>query len=201
MNTRKSRTRLRKVRHNGLRFAEMILVTMFSMFLTSHFAAEGNALSEYTVKAAFLFHFAQFIEWPPAAFNDANAPLTFCTLGDDPFHGALDQSISRKTIESRPLRVHHLKQLQEVEDCQVIFLGADNKNRIPTLLASLEDSPVLNVGETEHFAQEGGMIGLSLEENKYRFEINLGSVEHAKLKLSSRLLTLAKMVIGGSREN
>jgi YfiR/HmsC-like len=199
--TRKSGIRPRKVRQNGLRFAEMTLVTLLSVFFTSHVAAEGNASSEYAVKAAFLFHFAQFVEWPPTAFKDANAPLTFCTLGEDEFHGALDESINGKTIENRPLRVQHLKQLQELGDCQVIFLGADNKKRIPALLSSLKDSPVLTVGETEHFAQEGGMIGLSLEENKIRFEINLGSVEHARLKLSARLLALAKTVLGGSRGN
>ena len=201
MKARKSGTRPREVRHNGLRFAEIILVTLVSVFFTSHVAAEGNASSEYAVKAAFLFHFAQFAEWPPTAFKGANAPLTFCTLGDDPFRGALDASISGKTIENRPLRVQHLKQLQEVEACQVIFIGADDKKRIPALLASLKDSPVLTVGESEHFAQEGGMIGLFLEENKIRFEINLASAEHAKLKLSSRLLTLAKTVLGGSRVN
>jgi uncharacterized protein DUF4154 len=179
----------------------MILVTLISVFTTSHVAAEGNASSEYAVKAAFLFHFAQFAEWPPTAFKDANAPLTFCTLGEDEFHGALDQSINGKTIENRPLRVQHLKQFQEVEGCQVIFIGADDKKRVPALLASLKDSPILTVGETEHFAQEGGMIGFSLEENKIRFEINLGSVEHAKLKLSARLLALAKTVLGGSRGN
>jgi hypothetical protein len=179
----------------------MILVTLVSVFLTSQVAAEGNASSEYAVKAAFLFHFAQFVEWPPTAFKDANAPLTFCTLGEDEFHGALDQSINGKTIESRSLRVQHLKQFQEVEGCQVIFIGADDKKRIPALLASLKDSPVLTVGESEHFAQEGGMIGFSLEENKIRFEINLGSAEHAKLKLSARLLALAKTVLGGSRGN
>ncbi|MFI5057189.1 MAG: YfiR family protein [Candidatus Acidiferrales bacterium] len=179
----------------------LILATWSSLSIAWRGSAQANPSSEYAVKAAFLFHFAQFAEWPPTAFKDPNAPLTFCTLGEDEFHGALDESISGKTIENRPLRVQHLKQLQEVEGCHVIFISANEKKRIPALLASLKDSPVLTVGETEHFAQEGGMIGLSLEENKIRFEINLGSVEHAKLKLSSRLLTLAKTVLGGSRMN
>jgi uncharacterized protein DUF4154 len=192
---------MRRVRHNFLRFAKMILVTLVSVFLTGHLAAEGNASSEYAIKAAFLFHFAQFAEWPPTAFKDPNAPLTFCTLGEDEFHGALDESISGKTIGNRPLRAQHLKQIEEIEGCQVVFVGVDDKKRILALLASLKDSPVLTVGESEHFAQDGGMIGLCLEENKIRFEINLGSVEHAKLKLSARLLALAKTVIGGSRRN
>jgi hypothetical protein len=84
---------------------------------------------------------------------------------------------------------------------QVIFVGADDKKRIPALLATLKDAPVLTVGDTENFAQNGGMIGLFLEDSKIRFEINLGSVEHAKLRISAKLLAQAKTVIGGSRGN
>jgi hypothetical protein len=194
-------TALGREREGRRRFGILILATWASLSIVSRGSAQANPTSEYAVKAAFLFHFAQFVEWPTAAFKDANAPLIFCTLGEDEFHGALDDSINGKTIENRPLRVQHLKQLQEVEGCQVIFISANEKKRIPALLASLKGSPVLTVGESEHFAQEGGMIGLFLEENKIRFEINLASAEHAKLKLSSRLLALAKTVLGVSKVN
>jgi hypothetical protein len=199
--TRKPGTRPGGEHQRSRRFGILVLATWTSLSIAWRASAEANPSSEYAIKAAFLFHFAQFAEWPPTAFRDPNAPLIFCTLDEDEFHGALDESISGKTIGNRPLRAQHLKQIEQVEGCQVVFVGAGDKRRIPALLASLKDSPVLTVGETEHFAQEGGMIGLCLEENKIRFEINLGSVEHAKLKLSSRLLALAKTVIGGSRGN
>jgi hypothetical protein len=199
--TRKSGTRPRREHESRRRLGILILATWASLSIAWRAPAEANPSSEYAIKAAFLFHFAQFAEWPPTVFRDPNAPLTFCTLDEDEFHGALDESISGKTIGNRPLRAQHLKQIEQVEDCQVVFVGAGDKKRIPALLASLKDSPVLTVGETEHFAQEGGMIGLFLEENKIRFEINLGSAERAKLRISAKLLALAKTVIGGSRGN
>jgi len=178
-----------------------IVAMSASLLMARGASPQANSTSEYTVKAAFLFHFAQLAEWPASAFKAPNTPLTFCTLGEDAFHGALDESISGKTIGNRPLRVQHLKPGQGAEGCQVIFIDADEKKRVPTLLASMRDLPVLTVGDTENFAQNGGMIGLFLDDNKIRFEINLDSVEHAKLRVSAKLLTLAKTVIGGSRGN
>lgn len=197
--TRNSQIRPGKERRR--RFGIPILAICALLSTAWRASAQANPSSEYAVKAAFLFHFAQMAEWPSSAFKDPNAPLTFCTLGEDEFHGALDEDISGKTIGNRALRTQHLKQLAGAEGCQVLYLGADDKKRIPALLASLKDSPVLTVGETEHFAQEGGMIGFFLEENKVRFEINLGSAERAKLRISAKLLALAKTVIGGSRGN
>ncbi len=163
-------------------------------------SAQSNPLSEYEVKAAFLYHFAQFVEWPPEeTFKGAGSPLTYCTIGEDRFHGALDAALNGKTIGARSFRVQHLKQPQEIQRCQVLFIGAEEKNLLPAILAGVKGSSVLTVGESEHFVQEGGMIGFLLEENKIRFEVNLEAAERAKLKMSSRLLELAKTVIGGHR--
>jgi len=155
-----------------------------------------SAAEEYSVKAAFLFHFAQFVEWPQGTFSDPGSALTYCTLGQDPFHGALDNSLSGKTVGGRPLRVLHLKSSQDSRGCHVLFLGAAEKKLIPAALSNLNGKPILTVGETEHFVADGGMIGFSLAENKICFEINLEAAEKAKLKISSRLLSLAKSVLG-----
>lgn len=159
----------------------------------------SSTAEEYSIKAAFLFHFAQFVEWPEASFKDANSPLTYCTIGDDPFHGSLDAALSGKSLETRAFRVLHFKQPQEIKGCQVLFLGTDQKKMNAAVLTSLQRSAVLTVGETEHFVQEGGMIGFVMEENKIRFEINLEAAQKANLKISSRLLALAKSVLGGQR--
>ena len=116
---------------------------------------QSGTSSEYNVKAAFLFHFSQFVEWPAEAFKDASAPSTYCTVGDDPFHGALDEILSGKTEGTRPLRVVHLRGPQEVRGCQVLFLGAGEKKRFGEALASVNRLPVLTVGETDHFVEEG----------------------------------------------
>ena len=83
--------------------------------------------------------------------------------------------------------------------CQILFIGESQQKRAPSLLTRIQGNPILTVGDTEHFVQDGGMIGFLLEENKIRFEINLEAAEHAKLRLSSRLLALAKRVLGGQR--
>jgi hypothetical protein len=160
---------------------------------------QGNASSEYQVKAAFLFHFAQFVDWPPEAFKANDSPITYCTVGGDPFEGGLDTSLKGKTIGGRPVRVLHFKEAGDSQGCQILFLGIADKKVVSVTLGKLSGSPVLTVGESEHFAQGGGMIGFFLEDNKVRFEINLEAAEHAKLKISARLLALAKTVIGGPK--
>ena len=104
-------------------------------------------------------------------------------------------------MDAHPFQVRHAKQWTELEGCHVLFLGEGQKKMLPDALASVKGSPVLTVGETERFAQDGGMIGLCLEQNRIRFEINLDSAERAGLRISARLLALAKTVIGGSRGN
>jgi YfiR/HmsC-like len=158
-------------------------------------------LSEYDAKAAFLFHFAQFVEWPAEAFKDAGSPLTYCTIGEDRFHGALDESVNGRSVTGRPLRVMHLKQQEHIEGCQVLFVASGERKRLEEMLASTHGQPVLTVGESEHFAQAGGMIGFCLEEKKVRFEINLDAASSAGLKISAKLLSLAKTVIGSQKEN
>jgi YfiR/HmsC-like len=184
-------------------FARMFLIVWIGVAFGIAAPARGqlSGTGEYDVKAAFLFHFAQFVEWPPDSFKDANSPLMYCTVGDDPFHGALDQTLNGKTIGTRPLRVAHFKQSRETRGCQILFLGAGEMKRLGTGIASVSGNGILLVGETEHFVQEGGVIGFSLEQNKVRFEINLEAAGKAKLKISAKLLMLARTVIGNGREN
>jgi YfiR/HmsC-like len=157
--------------------------------------------SEYQVKAAFLFHFAQFVDWPREAFSSDTSPITYCTIGEDPFHGSLDASLIGKTVGPRPIRVLHLKQGQEISGCHILFIGGLEGKRLSSVLAGLKGTPVLTVGDSDHFVNEGGIIGFSLEEKKIRFEINLNAATEAKLKLSAKLLSLAKTVIGDPRAN
>lgn len=162
-------------------------------------SGQGNASSEYQVKAAFLFHFAQFVDWPAESFKGTDSPLTYCTVGEDPFHGALDATLDGKTVGARSFRVRHFKQVQELQACQVLFVGTEEKKAVLSALETVKGGPVLTVGEADHFVQDGGMIGFFLEDNKVRFNINLGAAERAKLKISARLLALAKTVIGGPK--
>jgi YfiR/HmsC-like len=156
----------------------------------------AEAPGEYVVKAAFLFHFAQFVEWPPEAFKDPTSPLTYCTIGDDPFRGALEESVEGKIVGTHSLRVQHLKGREQIAGCQILFIGVTEKKRFAEDLSGAGGHAVLTVGESENFAESGGIIGFVTENSKVRFEINVETAGKAKLKISSRLLSLAKTVIG-----
>lgn len=109
------------------------LVVWFVLLALAGVSAEAQADSraeEYTVKAAFLFHFAQFVKWPEGAFQNTNSPLVYCTLGEDPFQGALEASFKGKAIGPHSLQVRHLKDSSEAQGCQVVFL-AKVKRRVP----------------------------------------------------------------------
>jgi hypothetical protein len=155
---------------------------------------------EYRVKAAFIFHFAQLVDWPPETRTGAANSLFLCTIGDDPFQGALESTVAGKAVGDRILVVRHLKQADDVQACHVLFLGKAESKRIPTLLTNLHNAPILTVGESPGFLGAGGMICFVLEDNNVRFGINLDAAASAKLKIGSRLLILAQTVIGESRE-
>ena len=162
-------------------------------------AGQGTVSTEYAVKAAFLYHFAQFVEWPDGAFHDAKSPYVYCTVGPDAFHGVLESTLKDKTVGARGFEVRHLKQMQEAQGCHLVFLGEFEKRQVGAAMAAVKGSPVLVVGESEQFVADGGMIGFLLEDNKVRFEVNLESTERAGLKVSAKLLALAKTVKGAPK--
>ncbi len=161
------------------------------------FAGEGGAdqaPTEYQVKAAFLYNFARFVEWPPRAFARATAPLGVCVLGEDPFGEALDRAVLGKSLSDRTLMVRRGKRLQELGGCEILFISASERGRLPEILDELRAAPVLTVGESESFAARGGGVQFTLEDNHVHFIINVDATERAGLKVSSKLLSLAHVV-------
>ncbi|MFY9821967.1 MAG: YfiR family protein [Thermoanaerobaculia bacterium] len=153
------------------------------------------AASEYAVKAAFLFNFTKFVEWPPAAFADERSPLKVCVLGEDPFGKAL-HALAGDEVGGRRLSVTHLDRPGALETCHVLFVSRSEGERLPQVLAGLHGAPVLTVGDTPGFIDQGGMINFILEGSKVRFDVNQEAAERAGIKISSRLLALAKHVKG-----
>jgi YfiR/HmsC-like len=179
-----------------------VLVCFIAELAAVHpISGQDNVSAEYQIKAAFLFHFAQFVEWPDEVFKDANSPITYCTIGEDPFRGGLEEMLRGKTIAARRIRVDHLKQVDAIPHCQVLFIGAAENKRATEILASAKTGAVLTVGESTKFVADGGMIAFTVEGNKVRFEINLTAVNAAKLRMSARLLSLAKSVTGSGGGN
>jgi len=169
----------------------MTLLVVSMMGGTSKSFAES--LQEYQIKAAFLYNFAKFIEWPPSAFKDTQSPLTLCILGKDPFGAALD-SLREKTVEGRTLVIKRVSKVEEAEKCHILFVSASEKESLSHILKVTRSWNVLTVGDTKGFAESGVMINLISIENKMGFEINLDAAEHASLKISSKLLKLGKII-------
>jgi len=157
-------------------------------------AAYAQSPSEYEVKAVFLYNFAKFVEWPSELPSDASDPFVIGIVGRDPFGTAVEQSLLRKTLNGRPLAIKRFRNEQDARGCQVLYISASERKRVKPLLASLQGDPVLTVGDTEEFVQAGGVIAFTLEDNRVRFEINMDAAQQAGLKISSKLLSLAKIV-------
>lgn len=147
--------------------------------------------SEYQVKAAFLYNFAKFVDWPAEAFG-GNGTLMIGVVGDDPFGGALDQAINGKSIGGRSLTVRRLKWDQDLRSCQILYISSSERKHLPQIIQSLRGASVLTVGDMGQFNQQGGIINFILEASKVRFEINSRGADQARLKISSKLLALAK---------
>jgi hypothetical protein len=170
-----------------------VLIALLCVIHPTTSSAQSQA-DEYRLKAAFLFHFAQFVEWPTEALGNADAPFVICIAGEDPFRGGLEETVQGKLIDSRPVRIRHIKQVQEGQECRVLFIGKGEG--VSPLTATLRNMPVLTVGESDDFLQKAGMIRFFVEDRKIRFEVNQEAAEAANLKISSRLLLLAKTVVG-----
>ncbi|HET7625558.1 MAG TPA: YfiR family protein [Verrucomicrobiae bacterium] len=152
------------------------------------------ATKEYQIKAAFLFNFAQFVEWPTNAFATTNSPLTIGVLGENPFGGALEDIVHGETIHGRPLMVRHSQTVSDLNDCQMIFISKSEKGRVAEILSALDSRPVLTISEFEGFARRGGIINFYLDGKKVRFSINASAAKNHDLKMSSELLNLGKIV-------
>jgi len=149
---------------------------------------------EYQVKAAFLFNFAKFVEWPAKAFAKPGDPLVICILGQNPFDDHLTAAIQGKVWEGRAFTVQLIVDLPPKSRCQILFVNSSEQQRFRSLAASLKGSGILTVGETPGFIDDGGIINLKLESGKIRFEINVDAAEQAQLSVSSKLLSLAQIV-------
>ncbi len=158
-------------------------------------ASSAQAQSkEYQIKAAFLYNFTQFVQWPDTAFPPGHTPFCIGILGDDPFDGSLDEMVRGEMIDHRPLVIRHASGFDGLKDCQIIFISKSEEGHVAEILSETSSSPVLMVSEIDGFDQEGGMINFYLQGGKVRFEINPSSAQKAGLKISSQLLTLGKIV-------
>lgn len=180
-------------------WASDTLIGFVMVFFALLWIGEGSSLNgaaptEYQLKAVFLMNFAKFVEWPTTAFRSAQSPVTICVLGEDPFGHDLDDIVRGQLAGDRTMTVRRVSQIHREETCHILFVGSPERERAERVVEALRNAPMLTVSEGNDFAAAGGMIALVIEENKVRFDVNLDAAERAGLKISSKLLKLARSV-------
>jgi hypothetical protein len=158
------------------------------------FIASAQTIDEYQVKAAFLYNFAKFVDWPPLTFRTDKDPVRICVLGQNPFGGALGEAFDGKTVLGRPFVVVSVPNADAVPDCQILFIGSSERKRLRSIFAELRTIGILTVGETEGFAAQGGIVNFKVEDGRVHLEINIEAAGLAKLRINSRVLSLAQIV-------
>lgn len=167
----------------------MGIAVVFLFFCLAKVRAAG--LSEYEVKAAFLYNFVQFVEWPGRVFTAREAPLVIGIFGTDPFGASLERIIRGESVHGRRLAIKRCRRLDEIKSCQVLFISRSENARVEEILANTTGCGVLTVGDSDNFVRKGGMIGFVLADNNVRFQINASAAKREELIISSRLLKLA----------
>jgi hypothetical protein len=159
-------------------------------------AAPGAAAqpSEQDVKAAFLYHFAQYVEWPASAFASPSAPLVVGVLGAADAMPAVEGAVRGKSVQGRAIVVRRLSAPGDALGCHVVFVPASEASRAPGLFKAVGRRPVLTVGEADGFAHSGGNIELVVADGRVAFRVNPAAATRAGLTVSSKLLRLAEIV-------
>ncbi len=156
-------------------------------------ADPADKFQEYQLKAAFIYNFAKFIEWPLSSFQDEGSPFIVGVLGKDPFGEAL-AVIQGKKVGKRDIGVKHFDRLDSLGKCHILYISASEKDRLQKIFKMTEKWKVLTISDFSGFCQAGGNINFFIEEKRVRFEINLDSAQRNGLKISSQLLKLSKIV-------
>ena len=154
-------------------------------------AAGPAVASEYQVKAAFLFQFSRFVEWPPESFSSIDAPLSICVLGTNPFGSALQEIAAGELVQMHPLLVENHNRVEDVADCHIVFVSGRDESATQQALRYLSGRRVLTVSDSNDFTRRGGIIGLVMVDGKVRVQVNRSSADTAQLRISAKLLRVA----------
>jgi hypothetical protein len=171
----------------------LLLALLIVCPFVQNLRAQGAIQREYEIKAAYLYNFINYIDWPADSIPAAGGTITIGVLGENPFGTALNP-LNGKQAKGRTLVVKQITDAKEMDQCQIVFICASEKQRVPELLNQLKNLRVLTISETDGFAERGGIINFISERNKVRFEINPDAARALGLTISSDLLKLAKLV-------
>jgi len=159
------------------------------------FAQSDTRAAEVQIKAAFLYKFGEFVQWPPAAFARPDAPFSIGVLGADDVAAALEHAVAGRTVQGRPVTVRRMRRGESLAGLHVLFIGQAESSRLAETLAAARGEAVLTVTESENALSSGSIINFVAEDQKVRFDVALPPAERGRLKISSRLLAVARKVV------
>jgi hypothetical protein len=165
-----------------------VVQVLLTLALLSDWAEAAETARAYQIKAAFIFNFAQFTEWPEGAFDDKEAPLVIGIFGSNPFGDVLEDTVRNEVVHGRRLVVERYTKLAEIKRCHILYIGQSEVDRVENIRDQLKGKPVLTVSDIENSGARGVVIELVTTQNRIRFRINLEAAKQANLTLSSKLL-------------
>lgn len=174
-----------------------LIIAMLMMLLAQvpHACAQDSEQSsEYLIKAGYIYNFAKLVEWPASAFAQPDSPIVIGIVGTDPFGPIIDKVLEGKKVNGHPFVIKRLKPTADVKECHILFVGTSWGPHVADTIRLTRGTPILTISEIPGFADRGGIINLTLEQNKVRFEVNVDAAKQADLSISSRLLVLAKVI-------
>jgi len=172
--------------------SSVVLIAVAALGLLRPSPAGAQSATVAALKAAFLYNFARFAEWPPEAVR-AGQKLVLCVANDPRVAGALKNTVNGRVIDGHELTVTSIALNDPLESCHLAYLAGIDRNEMRRLIASLRGAPILSVGDADNFAESGGVAQFFVEGDRMRFAINLKSADRARLRLSSKLLALARI--------
>ena len=174
-----------------------LVLALLAAALAGQTALRGQqpVSKEYLLKAAFLYNFTKFVEWPSSSWLEPQSPIVIGVFGGNPFGSFLEETVLERRINGRVLVVRTVTSAEQARATHLLFVSkAVSAEDLAQLQGAVAGLPVLTVGESPAFARQGGMITFELQEDRIRFEINAGAAQRSGLKLSSQLLKLATVV-------
>lgn len=175
-----------------------VLLTAVALLGVNDGCAQTGAPAEYELKAAFIYNFAKYVDWPLESFPSKDSPVTLCILGRDPFSGGFG-AIEGRLVHGRPFRVRRGADLEDIGTCNIAFVSDSVERRYAAVLRAVASLPILTISDIEGFAEAGGAVGLFMADGRLQFDANFATLQRANLKASSQALKLARTVYGMKR--
>lgn len=169
------------------------LGALMVFLILNHSLGQSKATTEYQLKAAFIYNFTRFIDWPPDAFNSADAPFIIGILGKDPLGTYLDDLVKDEKLDNHTITVQRFSDLKEINQCNILFIPAEEATKINKQIPSINRRGILTVSDISDFSKWGGVIRFFKEENKLRLQINLTEAKAGQLTISSKLLSISSI--------